>query len=754
MSLLIHNDPVNRERINNNSFTGPISCQPDQTLFDNCTIVRKLGQGAFGRVFQVHDKISGYEYAVKMLRPDLSRDPSKEKLFFQELRTWIDLPSHVNLTACRFVRMLNEQILICCEYIDGGSLESVIRAGGYTTVESIIDAAIQLARGLQVAHDWGVVHQDVKPANALVTREGIVKVTDFGLSRSLPSGKSWELSSKNEDTWTVSVGGMTLTFCSPEQAAGIKLTHKTDIWSWGVTVLHMFLGEPSGKCGFMAPTIISDIKSGAQKTTVAIPEQVIVILERCFQKNPSDRWERISDASDTLEEFYQTFTGRQYPREYTRPSPKRLKQEEKVSRQVISGARWSDPRTELRSILKRAGEPIDPEIDIQFSEPESQFARVLDDMEINRRWRETCERLYKKGHKWAAIEHMKSLHQKALILETLSDFEGAAAEYQFADRLIPTIMSHDTSFKTLNRIARMLIDAGNLSSRMHHGLHAIECYRKASSYLGDSEHAHPNSEPAAQKLYSQILGNLASELFLNGDESQSLILLDQAISIHERLIAQDKLTPAQANLGFFYGEKACVLMKIGTPKEARTCFLKSIEFITQEVDITSSVGAIKISKIYNNLGLCLKKLGLFQDVSDTFHQAFKILDAIDPAPPEIREYRVKLLFNYLACLEHTLDQDRLLELSTHAMKILEGLVYEEGFIHLRLELCTLHIWRICDWLQLTQPDESSRELLLKAIKHFQLIGRENLQSHHRAAWSDAEEYLALHWPDAPTNLHS
>lgn len=154
-------------------------------------IERKLGEGGMGLVYLVRSESTGERFAVKRTKhptPEIRRN------FLGELQTWIDLPAHPNLAACRFFRSQGDETIIFAEYVKGGSLASWIRDGELyqgtkeQALERILDAAIQFAWGLHVIHTCGLIHQDVKPGNVLLTQlpDFIVKVSDFGLTRGAP----------------------------------------------------------------------------------------------------------------------------------------------------------------------------------------------------------------------------------------------------------------------------------------------------------------------------------------------------------------------------------------------------------------------------------------------------------------------------------------------------------------------------------------------------------------------------------------
>src|SRR5437016_10366398 len=222
-----------------------------QITLDDFVVQRVLGEGGMGKVYLVKSRTTGMHFAVKRAKGLSDRE---RRNFLAELQTWIDLPGHPNLVPCRFFRTVGDEVLIFAEYVSGGSLKNWIDSrklyedGAEKTLERILDTAIQFAWGLQCLHELGLVHQDVKPANVMMDKDAHVavqgvkaRVTDYGLARARAAGGE-QNASELGGSILVSSGGYTPAYCSPEQVAGGKLGRRTDVWSWGVSVLEMFQG--------------------------------------------------------------------------------------------------------------------------------------------------------------------------------------------------------------------------------------------------------------------------------------------------------------------------------------------------------------------------------------------------------------------------------------------------------------------------------------------------------------------------------
>ena len=213
-----------------------------QTVLGLYEVTAVLGQGGMGRVYRVRHRGWGVDLAVKApLRTALEAAGGAEA-FEREAETWVGLGLHPHVVSCYYVRRVDGIPRVFAEYVDGGSLLQAIREKRLTTTAAALDVAIQFAWGLDYSHEQGLVHRDVKPANVMLTADGLAKVTDFGLAgarvAAAARGATGDLT-----TAAPGGGGATPAYMSPEQSSGVPLTRRTDVWSFAVSVLEMFLGR-------------------------------------------------------------------------------------------------------------------------------------------------------------------------------------------------------------------------------------------------------------------------------------------------------------------------------------------------------------------------------------------------------------------------------------------------------------------------------------------------------------------------------
>jgi WD40 repeat protein/serine/threonine protein kinase len=278
-------------------------------------------QGGFGRVYKVWHRTWRREMAVKTPRAESFTRQEQKDIFIRECETWINLGLHPHIAACHYVRELGGVPRVFSEYAAAGTLEEWIRFerlyadDEQAALARILDMCIQFAWGLHYAHERGVIHQDVKPLNALLWDDGTLKVTDYGLAGARQKAGLTGLSAGMQ-TVMVSMGGMTPSHCSPEQAAGQMLDRRTDVWSWAVSVLEMFQGGVTWQTGSLAAAALDVfLKHGGKEEGIpGVPVGVTDLLRRCFQPNPANRPRTLDDCAKALCAIYKAEIGKPYHR--------------------------------------------------------------------------------------------------------------------------------------------------------------------------------------------------------------------------------------------------------------------------------------------------------------------------------------------------------------------------------------------------------------------------------------------------------
>jgi serine/threonine protein kinase len=278
-------------------------------------------QGGYGRVYKVWHLGWNREMAVKVAREEAFTTQAQKDVFTRECETWVDLGLHMHIAACHYVRSLGSVPRVFSEYAPAGTLQDWIssrklyKGTEQEVLARILDASIQFARGLHYAHERGFIHKDVKPLNALMWDDTTLKVSDFGLaSARLKAGIPTPDDAKQ--SILVSSGSMTPPYCSPEQNAGEKLGRETDIWSWAVSVLQMFVGEVTWGSGIVAAQALALYLDNDEKPDgiPAMPSGVVQILQQCLQPNKEHRLHSLKNCAEMLCEQFRTEIGTNYHR--------------------------------------------------------------------------------------------------------------------------------------------------------------------------------------------------------------------------------------------------------------------------------------------------------------------------------------------------------------------------------------------------------------------------------------------------------
>ena len=297
--------------------------QIDETIDGKYRVLKVFTNGGMGVVYKVHHADWNMDIAMKCPRRELFSAENSKKSFIKECRTWMDLGVHPNVVTCFYVKSVDSTPAIFLEYADGGSLADVIKAGliysktPADALKRILDIAIQTARGLRFAHGKGYIHQDIKPANILMTSKGVVKVSDFGLSRASRSFNNnphfANQIHENERSVMVSSGGCTPAYCSPEQIFEHSISRRTDIWTWALMFLEMIHGGIFWRIGAEASQRLNKLWTWQVfSPKVKKCPEFLGLIKECLNEDADKRPHDFSSIENRLVSIYSSMFG-DYP---------------------------------------------------------------------------------------------------------------------------------------------------------------------------------------------------------------------------------------------------------------------------------------------------------------------------------------------------------------------------------------------------------------------------------------------------------
>ncbi|MEQ8187334.1 MAG: protein kinase [Candidatus Eremiobacterota bacterium] len=283
-------------------------------------VMSVLGEGAFGTVYKVRHRGWNRILAVKSMHPRLTGDEEQKKNFLDECQGWVNMGLHPNVVSAFYVRDIGNIPRIFIEYIDGGSLAESLKSGKIKDFSHIIDLAIQCLDGLSFAHRKGLIHRDVKPLNCLLTGDGTLKLTDFGIATGLRDLLSEEKKSEKEDIKAVG----TPAYMPPEQwsprhgATGPW----SDIYSFGIMLYEMCCKKRPFDDG-CEPVLVLRAKHltvevpPPKELNRDIPDSLSGLILKCLKKNPMERFQTVQECRIKLAEIYEEITGKPCTRRVT-----------------------------------------------------------------------------------------------------------------------------------------------------------------------------------------------------------------------------------------------------------------------------------------------------------------------------------------------------------------------------------------------------------------------------------------------------
>lgn len=260
-------------------------------------LLNKIGEGGMAEVYKAKCRLLNRYVAVKILKSQYSDDIDFVNKFKQEASAVASL-SHNNIVGIYDIGSENNINYIVMEFIDGKTLKQIINEQKVLRYNEAIILAIQIAKALECAHNNNIIHRDVKPHNIIVTREGIVKVTDFGIAKATSS-----VTITNSDRIIGSAH-----YFSPEQARGSVVDCKTDIYSLGIVLYEMVTGRLPYDAESPVSVALKHIQEEVtppREVNHSIPESLNRLILKCIEKEPYKRYENARDLIEELQKIKQ-----------------------------------------------------------------------------------------------------------------------------------------------------------------------------------------------------------------------------------------------------------------------------------------------------------------------------------------------------------------------------------------------------------------------------------------------------------------
>ena len=343
------------------------------TRIGSYEIAAQIGVGGMGEVYRATDTKLGRQVAIKVLPDAVASDADRLARFDREARTLAVL-NHPNIAAVHGLEDADGFKAIVMELVEGPTLADRITRGPIP-VDEVLAIATQMAEALEAAHEQGIVHRDLKPANVKVRPDGAVKVLDFGLAKAMELTGAMSASPSMSPTITtpaMTQAGLilgTAAYMSPEQARGVAVDRRADIWALGCVLYEMLTGQQA-----FGGELISDVMASVLKAEPDYgrlpphnPRRLRALVVRCLEKDPKRRWRDVGDVRVELEQI------RDAPTDTLTDEPQRLRRGERAiwaaAVLMALAAIWL-VSTRVGSTPDEGGRGYDEPLAFQFSPPE------------------------------------------------------------------------------------------------------------------------------------------------------------------------------------------------------------------------------------------------------------------------------------------------------------------------------------------------------------------------------------------------
>ena len=263
-------------------------------------ILEKLGEGGMGVVYKAEDTKLERMVAIKFLPHNIPISKEDKERFKIEAKAAAAL-NHPNIATIHAIEELDDDMFIVMEFVDGSELKDIIKQhkDNPLPISEVSNYAIQIAEGLEAAQKKGIVHRDIKSSNIMITKDGKVKIMDFGLAK---IGKGSQVTRIGTTVGTIA-------YMSPEQAHGDDLDHRSDIWSFGVVMYEMLTGKMPFKGDYdqaIIYSIINEEPHSVKEVRTDVPDSILRVNQKMLLKDPAERYQTTKEIIIELEKLRQT----------------------------------------------------------------------------------------------------------------------------------------------------------------------------------------------------------------------------------------------------------------------------------------------------------------------------------------------------------------------------------------------------------------------------------------------------------------
>lgn len=654
------------------------------TIVDDYDIIRILGKGGMGIVALVKDRLTGHLYAVKRVLANQFESITKRRDFLRELLTWSEAPDHPNIAPFRFFRSINDEIYIFSDYIAGGSLHDWIYEGKIQSIDQILEIAIRSAWGIQAAHDRNIIHQDIKPKNILMTPEGIPRITDFGLARigirkytrGMRPGSGDDTIPQNPPSSAstgVSTGGFTPAYCSPEQAEGMIVTPRSDLWNWAVTVMEMFANERVMEWGFLAKQaldrLITDgpVRRGSFPMTRAVGD----IMGKCLEMNSKARWHSIGIAADRLNDEYYGLTGQRVSRPATQ-----INSMSKNPRKTPVGSNWIAPLDFLNT-TGRVVKDSPVRIEQQCATFKSTRAYAISDLVFYDEILDVSDTLPTRDDDSKESIKALVLDQIVLILWTLGDIPGALSACNRAIAL-RGLSKREQSLEQLTDMAESVLTKATILCTVRLFDKAIPASLQAEDLF--NKVISEEKTALSMSRLARVLMHRANAVKAMGQNAASIALYDRSDVLLSEVIAMDpqsKYRQLQSNCRM---NKANSLRASGRFEEAIRLYTESADLLEACRDDPMISDGEDRALVALNCASTRMSVHQFDEAIDEFERAISIYERLDPGESDypLQMDRALAIVNKANTLMHLGRPAESITLYAIAIRIRSRWLFDEG----------------------------------------------------------------------------